>query len=241
MGLSFRYISSLFVYIAISILSLYAYRKNPSSTSSSFDDGALSINKTINTTPVMQVSTNASKNSTSNSQAWRLAAINRGMNPNGIIGIINSKAQSLVVILEDGSILKYKVSTSKFGIGNAVNSYKTPLGWHKVTERFGDNAKPGSIFSSRSFTGKVIPQNKWSDDKSDDYVLTRIMWLTGLEPGINSGNGIDSHDRCIYIHGTNQEHLIGSPASHGCIRMTNKDVIQLFNLTANRDFYCVII
>ena len=71
-------------------------------------------------------------------------------------------------------------------------------------------------------------------------MLTRILWLEGLEPGLNRGPGVDSHDRCIYLHGTNQEQLLGSPASHGCIRLSNADAIRLFDLLEGEEAFCLI-
>jgi hypothetical protein len=172
---------------------------------------------------------------------WRRAAENRGMSSNGYLALIMTQKQRLILLSPDGAPKEYVISTSKFGVGNVENSNKTPLGWHRVNERIGHGRPVGAVFSSRAFTGKVIPRAQLTRAASEDMVLTRIMWLEGLEPGKNSGKGIDSHDRCIYIHGTNQEQLLGQPASHGCIRMSNDDVIELFELTMNNDFYCVIL
>jgi hypothetical protein len=90
-------------------------------------------------------------------------------------------------------------------------------------------------------TADIVPPSGWRDDSASDLVLTRILWLEGLEPGVNAGPGIDSHERFIYLHGTSQEHLLGTPASHGCIRLSNRDVITLFNLTRGRETFCLII
>ena len=86
-----------------------------------------------------------------------------------------------------------------------------------------------TIFRSRANTGKVAKILTEPIDVEEDLVLTRILWLEGLEPGVNRGPGIDSKSRYIYIHGTNEEGLIGTPASHGCLRMKNDDVIDLFD------------
>jgi hypothetical protein len=174
-------------------------------------------------------------------KGWRTAAKKRGMSSNGYLALIMTSTQRMIVLPPDGKPISYVISTSKFGVGNVENSNKTPLGWHRVNERIGHGRPVGAVFSSRAFTGKVIPRAQLTRAASEDMVLTRIMWLEGLEPGKNSGKGIDSHDRCIYIHGTNQEQLLGQPASHGCIRMSNDDVIELFELTMNNDFYCVIL
>jgi len=119
----------------------------------------------------------------------------------------------------------YPVSTSKYGIGNQAGSNKTPLGLHKIKNKIGDGAPQGMIFKARQQTGRIANINA----EIGDLVTTRIMWLSGLEPGKNSGRGIDSYKRYIYIHGTAEENKIGQPASHGCVRMYNTDVIELFD------------
>lgn len=172
---------------------------------------------------------------------WRRAAEKRGMSSDGYLALIMTNTQRMIILPPDGKPTEYIISTSKFGLGSIENSNKTPLGWHRVNERIGHGRPVGAVFSSRIFTGKVIPRSELNRAASEDMVLTRIMWLEGLEPNRNSGKGIDSHQRCIYIHGTNQEQLLGQPASHGCIRMANDDVIELFELTMNSDFYCVIL
>lgn len=120
----------------------------------------------------------------------------------------------------------YPVSTSKYGIGSAAGSNKTPLGLHTIKDKIGDGAPQNTIFRARRNTGKKAIINK---PNSGDLVTSRVMWLKGLEPGKNSGRGIDSYRRYIYIHGTAEENKIGQIASHGCIRMFNKDVIDLFD------------
>jgi lipoprotein-anchoring transpeptidase ErfK/SrfK len=120
----------------------------------------------------------------------------------------------------------YPVSTSKYGIGSEAGSNKTPLGLHTIENKIGYDAAPNTIFKARRNTGRKAIINK---PGSGDLVTSRIMWLKGLEPGKNSGRGIDSYRRYIYIHGTGEENKIGEIASHGCIRMYNTDVIDLFD------------
>lgn len=128
-------------------------------------------------------------------------------------------------LVENNFILSYPVSTSKYGIGNQARSNKTPLGLHRIEQKIGANAPFGMIFKARQSTGKIAEINQAN---AGDLVTTRIMWLKGLEPNKNQGAGIDSYQRYIYIHGTVEENKIGQPASHGCIRMNNRDVIDLF-------------
>jgi lipoprotein-anchoring transpeptidase ErfK/SrfK len=141
---------------------------------------------------------------------------------------VDSAKQSLSVVENGSAARKYPVSTSKFGIGNRENSLMTPRGVHRVVEKYGHGAPAGRIFRDRLDTGET-----WEIGApgvpGDGLVLTRILRLEGLEDGINRGPGIDSYERYIYIHGTNNEASIGAPSSHGCVCMTNSDVIELFD------------
>lgn len=127
----------------------------------------------------------------------------------------------------------WRVSTAAAGIGNEPGSHRTPTGLHRVCERIGDGAPPGTEFRSRIPTGRVIQPG--ADGGADDLILTRILWLDGLQPGVNE----HSRGRYIYLHGTNREDLLGTPASHGCVRMANADILHLFDLLApHPDVYC---
>ena len=123
----------------------------------------------------------------------------------------------------------YSVSTSVYGTGSKVNSFKTPLGRHKISEKIGEGLPEGAILKGRRWTGAIANIIKEPIDTEFDVVTSRILWLTGLEEGKNLGSGVDSKSRYIYIHGTAEEGLIGKPASDGCVRMYNSDVISLFN------------
>ena len=122
----------------------------------------------------------------------------------------------------------YPISSSVNGLGNQKNSYKTPFGQHIVAEKIGENLPFGAVLKGRKWTEKVIVPIKEQIDIPEDVITSRILWLDGLEEGINKGGAVDSKERFIYIHGTAEEGLIGKPASIGCIRMKNKDVIKLF-------------
>ena len=140
-----------------------------------------------------------------------------------------SIADQKLYLEEGGRVLQqYPVSTSVYGIGSKAGSNKTPLGKHQVISKFGAGAPLGTIFKSRMNTKRIAKIYTDDTDLEEDDVTTRILRLTGLEPGKNQGPGVDSFSRYIYIHGTPEEGLIGRPASHGCIRMKNKDVIELF-------------
>jgi len=124
----------------------------------------------------------------------------------------------------------YPVSTAARGAGNREGSLQTPLGLHRVARKIGDQAPLGAIFRGRVDTGELAPILTASEARSaQDHVTTRILWLEGLEPGSNRGGDLDSFNRYIYIHGTPEEGRIGTPASHGCVRMRNADVIDVFD------------
>lgn len=133
-------------------------------------------------------------------------------------------------LLENSVITSsYPISSSKYGEGSKQNSFKTPLGQHAIKKMIGNDAPKNTIFISRINTKRQADIIHKEESSDDDYVTTRIMWLDGQEDGINKGKGVDSYNRYIYIHGTHEEGLIGQKASHGCIRMFNSDVIELFN------------
>ena len=134
--------------------------------------------------------------------------------------------------LIENSLIKasYPISTSKYGEGSIENSFKTPLGEHSIKEMIGEEAEINTIFTSRINTKRSATIIDQFEDTDNDYVTSRIMWLDGEEEGFNKGGNVDSYRRYIYIHGTHEEGLIGTKASHGCIRMFNYDVIELFNL-----------
>ena len=134
--------------------------------------------------------------------------------------------------LIENSLIKasYPISTSKYGEGSIENSFKTPLGEHSIKEMIGAEAEINTIFTSRINTNRSATIIDQFEDTDNDYVTSRIMWLDGEEDGFNKGGNVDSFRRYIYIHGTHEEGLIGTKASHGCIRMFNYDVIELFNL-----------
>ena len=143
-----------------------------------------------------------------------------------------SISEQKLFLLDNKSVIKtYLISSSKYGEGSKVNSFKTPLGKHVVKRKIGKDMPLGARFIGRIFSGEIYPI--YDTDQvlvEDDVVQTRILWLDGLEDGINKGEGVDSYSRYIYIHGTPEEWLLGEKASKGCIRMSNKDVIELFNL-----------
>ena len=143
--------------------------------------------------------------------------------------VVNVSSQELF-LLKKGKIEQiYSISTSSYGTGSKENSFKTPLGKHKISEKIGQNLPKGAILKARKWTGAIANIIEKPIDTEFDVVTSRILWLEGLEEGKNLGPGVDSKLRYIYIHGTAEEGLIGKPASDGCVRMYNNDVISLFN------------
>ena len=168
-------------------------------------------------------------------------AVGYGMPADGLLLVVDVSTQTLTVVEAGKPAERRLVSTALAGVGNAAGSNQTPLGWHRVEERIGDGEPLGRVFKSRQPQAEILPRDQLTAPESGDYVLTRILWLRGLQPGYNSGAGVDSHERCIYFHGTNQEQLLGTPASHGCIRLSNDDVIELFDRVKAREAWCLIV
>jgi lipoprotein-anchoring transpeptidase ErfK/SrfK len=142
---------------------------------------------------------------------------------------VDLDAQTLELI-EDGRVVRsFRVSTSAKGPGEVEGSEQTPRGRHAVREKIGAGAMPGAVFVSREPTGEVCTPERFRSEPERDWITTRILWLGGLEPGLNRGGDRDSHSRYVYIHGTPDVSKLGSPASHGCIRMRDTDVAWLFD------------
>jgi hypothetical protein len=147
-------------------------------------------------------------------------------------GIFVSIPEQTLYLVENGVLVwQAPCSTAAAGVGSREGSLQTPTGWHRVDTKIGDGLPWGQIFRSREAT-----KHTWKPgmETKEDLVLTRVLILDGLEPGVNrgkdgSGKVVDSQARGIYIHGTNGEENIGKPASHGCIRLLNDDVIALFD------------
>ena len=145
---------------------------------------------------------------------------------------VSIEKQRLYHIKNNKIISEFIISSSAYGTGNKAGSNKTPLGLHKVKQKYGDNTPINGRMKGRVYYGEIATIYKDSTKSKTDDVTTRILWLEGLEHGRNKGEGIDSFKRYIYIHGTSEEGRLGTPASHGCIRMKNKEVIDLYNKVA---------
>ena len=134
-------------------------------------------------------------------------------------------------LLDSDKVLKtYRVSTSKNGAGESADSFKTPRGRHVIRAKIGDGSPEGVVFRARRSTGEVYSDELAREDPDRDWVLTRILWLSGTEVGRNRLGSVDTMRRYIYIHGTPYSDRLGEAASLGCIRMSNSDVVELYKL-----------
>ena len=153
---------------------------------------------------------------------------------------VSVEEQNLYHIKSDTIFKTYRISSSKLGKGNKEGSNKTPTGLHIIKEKYGNEAPINGRFIGRVFYGNIAEiYSDMTISKTDD-ITSRILWLSGLENGVNKGDNIDSYKRYIYIHGTSEEGRIGIPSSHGCIRMQNKDVIDLFNVVSIGTFVLIL-
>lgn len=123
---------------------------------------------------------------------------------------------------------RFRVSTSRFGIGSQANSNRTPLGLHRVAKKVGGGQPVGAVFQSRELKGYT-----WTG-RAKAAITHRILWLEGLEPGRNRGGSVDTFSRYVYIHGTGDEPTIGRPASHGCVHLAAKDLLPLYDLVPEK-------
>ena len=125
---------------------------------------------------------------------------------------------------------KYSVSTSKHGAGEVAGSYQTPRGRHIVRAKIGEGAPEGAVFRGRRPTGEIYSDALARANPDRDWILTRILWLSGTEVGRNRLGAVDTMRRYIYIHGAPDSEPLGIPGSIGCIRMGNRDIVELFDL-----------
>lgn len=145
--------------------------------------------------------------------------------------VVDLAAQRLALFAEDGAcIRRYAVSTAAKGPGEQQGSNCTPRGRHRIRAKIGAGAPPAAVFVGRRATGEVWTPALAERHPKRDWILSRILWLSGCEPGRNRLGAVDSMRRYIYIHGTPDDQPMGEPRSHGCIRMRNRDVIELFEL-----------
>lgn len=142
---------------------------------------------------------------------------------------IDVDKQQLCLFQGDKRIAIYAISTAKNGVGQLNGSECTPLGWHKIRAKIGAAAKENAVFVGRRETGELFSEALRQQHPQRDWILTRILWLSGLEKGTNRGGEVDTMRRYIYIHGCPDSDSFATPSSHGCVKMRNKDIIELFD------------
>lgn len=141
-----------------------------------------------------------------------------------------SLAQQKLHLLQEGrAVQEYPVSTAKNGAGEVNGSEQTPRGWHVIRAKIGGHCQIGTVFMGRRPTGEIFHPSLKAKYPERDWILTRILWLSGMEPGFNRMGRVDTMRRFIYIHGCPDEDRLGQPGSHGCVKMHNQDVISLFD------------
>jgi len=131
---------------------------------------------------------------------------------------------------EDQVLREYRISTAMNGVGEVRDSECTPRGQHTIRAKIGAGCTPNTVFRGRRPTGEIYAPEMKRRFPERDWILTRILWLSGNEPGVNRLGEVDTMRRYIYIHGSPEEDAMGVPSSHGCIKMRNADVIELFDL-----------
>lgn len=145
--------------------------------------------------------------------------------------IIDIGSQELDLLDDGGNRLKrYRISSSKNGVGEQHGSYCTPRGRHLIRAKIGAGQPLNTVFVERRPTGEVYSPKLARDYPGRDWILTRILWLSGCEPGFNRMGSVDTMRRAVYIHGSPGTAEMGKPGSHGCIRMRNEDIVELFDL-----------
>jgi len=160
-----------------------------------------------------------------------LEALEKGIQLNNESNNVNQFRHKVKQLTKDQVIKSYPISTALKGIGQNKNSFQTPIGPHYIRAKIGKNLPVLSIFEGRRPTGRIWNKEEAESHPNHDWILSRILWLSGKKLGINRLGTVDTMQRYIYIHGTPDESQLGKPMSHGCIRMSNNDVIKLFNLT----------
>ena len=145
--------------------------------------------------------------------------------------LVGIATQQLWQLRGDQVQAHYDISTASNGAGELNGSECTPRGWHRIRARIGDGLPQAAVLRGRRFTGETWTPELHAQHPNRDWILSRILWLCGNEPGFNRGGNADSQRRYIYFHGTPDSEPMGEPRSHGCIRLRNADMMALFERT----------
>jgi hypothetical protein len=152
--------------------------------------------------------------------------------------VVRIKSATMQYFVKTQLVKSYAISTSRKPPSNVKNSLGTPRGLHEIAERIGAGQPPGMVFKSRVPTGRHF--NEFPDNQTSNLITSRILWLRGLEPGVNRGGDVDTHERYIYIHGTQQEERLGEAMSSGCVLMRNADIVELYEQVRVGDWVWIV-
>ncbi len=152
---------------------------------------------------------------------------------------IHIPTQTLVVYEKDRELRRYRVSTASKGVGEVINSEQTPRGWHQIRAKIGSGHPANTVFVDRRPTGEIYTFQLKLKYPHRDWILTRILWLSGLEVGKNRLGNVDTMRRYIYIHGSPDEAIMGKVGSRGCVRMHNHDIMELFEMISVGARVCI--
>lgn len=148
--------------------------------------------------------------------------------------LVSISDQKVALVQNDSAVRVFRVSTSLKPPSNLQDSNGTPSGLHRIAQKIGSGAPIGEVFKGRLSIGRRYDELN-EEEQRPNLITTRILWLEGLEPGVNQGDGCDSHQRYIYFHGTNHEDKIGQPASGGCVQLLNREMLELFDAVSEGD------
>lgn len=143
---------------------------------------------------------------------------------------VDAARQEVIGFLESREVVRYPVSTAAAGLGCETGSAQTPIGEHRIRAKIGARCPVGAVLVGRRWTGEQIGPDLLEQYPGRDWMLSRALWLQGLDRTVNRGGSVDSLRRYIYLHGTHDEDLIGQAVSHGCVRMRNREIVELFDL-----------
>ncbi len=153
--------------------------------------------------------------------------------------IVDLSLQVLRVFNQQRVLFSYLISSAINGAGEQMNSEKTPRGYHQICAKIGAGAPINTVFHARRPTGEICTPYLQQCYPHRDWIVTRILWLAGCEPGNNRFGAVDTAKRKIYIHGTPDPNVLGEPSSHGCLRMANQDIIELFDMIPAGTQVCI--
>ena len=162
-----------------------------------------------------------------------------GIKPTDRVLLVRISTATLQFFQSGALVKSYPISTSKRPASNAKNSLGTPRGLHEIAERIGAGQPPGMVFKARVSTGHHFSELVEAATESN-LITSRILWLNGLEPGINAGGEVDTFTRYIYVHGTNHEDRIGEAMSAGCVLMRNLDIVELYEQVRRGDQVLIV-